>query len=419
MATYVPDQIKTWDGSNYLADGNSIKGGYFVVEDLVDLGDLTTSKSVNSGNGTIVKGSLCYCQNENKFLFYDGGNWVDANFGGSIGSDEFEDTEPPTVGLKYTLLNDGTYSVSGDRKTAYTRVVIPSTFEGKRVTTIGLYAFDGLPSLERVVIPNGITTISAYAFQNCTKLKDLTLPNSVTSIGDYAFVGCSSLKSVVLPNNDIITFKHEMFARCTSIESITIPFTGVSKDATGYKACFGYLFGCEYSPSDPYNENYSDYHYYDNETKIGYRFNVPQSLRKITLAVGIKIIKPYAFAGCSSIRGVVIPRSVTSIGDHAFYRCSNLSVTTIPISVTTIGAHAFQDAAGEVRCEASERLPGWSTEYYILGQVFVTYNCISSEAAYIYKLIYTLAKTQYGLADKTGKVSGLKKDGYEFLYEPA
>ena len=80
---------------------------------------------------------------------------------------------------------------------------IPSTIEGKIVTTIGKYAFKDCSSLKRITIPNSVTTIGDDAFENCDSLTSITIPDSVTTIGDYTFSGCDSLTSITIPDSVI------------------------------------------------------------------------------------------------------------------------------------------------------------------------------------------------------------------------
>ncbi|MBQ2953778.1 MAG: leucine-rich repeat protein [Clostridia bacterium] len=49
-------------------------------------------------------------------------------------------------------------------------VRIPQTIRGKKVVTIGAFAFIAHESLTSVSIPRGVTSIEAWAFMGCTNL---------------------------------------------------------------------------------------------------------------------------------------------------------------------------------------------------------------------------------------------------------
>ena len=97
--------------------------------------------------------------------------------------------------LVYTELSDGTYEATDYTGTA-TAVVIPNTYKGKAVTSIGESTFSLCTSLTSVTIPNSVTTIGKAAFFYCMSLTSVTIPDSVTSIDGSVFYGCTSLTSV-------------------------------------------------------------------------------------------------------------------------------------------------------------------------------------------------------------------------------
>ena len=63
----------TTDG--YLAEGTSIRGGYFVIDSLANI--------ATNYPRIAVEGSLCYCQSDDKFYVYNGSSWEEMKTGGS------------------------------------------------------------------------------------------------------------------------------------------------------------------------------------------------------------------------------------------------------------------------------------------------------------------------------------------------
>lgn len=131
--------------------------------------------------------------------------------------------------LEYKELDDGTLEVSCKYgyEDALTNVVIPSDVDGKKVTSIGSFAFEDCENLIGVTIPNSVTSIARNAFFYCTSLTSVKIPNSVTNIGDYAFCNCTSLKSVTIPGS-LTSIGGSVFNGCTSLISVTI-LNGVKK----------------------------------------------------------------------------------------------------------------------------------------------------------------------------------------------
>ena len=72
-------------------------------------------------------------------------------------------------------VEEETVTVVDCDESASGELVIPSSYQGKPVTSIG-----------------------SSAFYSCGKLTSVTIPDSVTSIGKWPFSGCSSLTSVTI-----------------------------------------------------------------------------------------------------------------------------------------------------------------------------------------------------------------------------
>ena len=105
-----------------------------------------------------------------------------------------------TLDMEYSILDDGTIEI-----TKYNgkggNVVIPSSIEGKKVTSIGKNAFRGCKKLTTIIIPDSVKNINENAFVGCNKLTSITIPDSATSIGRAAFYDCLNLISITIPNS--------------------------------------------------------------------------------------------------------------------------------------------------------------------------------------------------------------------------
>ena len=124
--------------------------------------------------------------------------------------------------------DDLTYEVVGDtvkiidcKKTASGALVIPSSYDGKPISSIGERALEGCGRLTGVTIPDSVTSIGSYALSDCSRLTSVTIPDSLTpafllgvdgkvkselgrigmrlGIGKHASEGCSGLTSVTIP----------------------------------------------------------------------------------------------------------------------------------------------------------------------------------------------------------------------------
>ena len=265
----------------------------------------------------------------------------------------------PSIGLAYTLSDDGTYySVSGIGNCEDTDIVIPLMHNELPVKEIAYSAFHNCDSLTSVVIPNSVTSIGYRAFSYCDSLTSVVIPDSVTSIGDFAFGWCYKLIEVI--NHSTLDIQ----AGTSDYGAIGYYAKEVHKGESKIVNQNGYLFY-------PYQGANYLFGYTGNETDL----ILPENYKGETYE-----IYQWAFYSCDSLTSVVIPDSVTNIGDRAFYVCDSLTSVVIPDSVTRIGEKAFADCTGleniyyrgtEVQWIAISKGSAWNLN---TGSYTMTYN---------------------------------------------
>ena len=213
------------------------------------------------------------------------------------------------VYICYNYFNNGTeLEVVGSEQVAILNIPDEVTYMSRtrKVTSIGVTAFDNCTYLTSVIIPNSVVSIGAGAFSHCSALTSVTIPNSVTSIGDYAFDGCG-LTSMDIPNS-VTSIGVGAFFCCYSLKSVTMSNSITTIESTTFYGCTGLV-----------------------------SMIIPNS---------VTIIGNEAFSGCESLTSIILPNSVKSIGSSAFWGCTGFTLLTIPNSVTSIGNNAFAYCSG-------------------------------------------------------------------------
>lgn len=272
-------------------------------------------------------------------------------------------------------------------------ITLPST-----LLTIEYGAFEGCTTFNEVIIPEGVTTIDSNAFKECSSLVDVSIPTSITNmdydifyecnnlryntIGDFYYLGnsqnpyvvlmgstnptitslevsnktkviydnalsnCTSLQTVVIPNN-VTTIGQNVFGKCNTITSMTIPFTGRYADGSSSYS-FSYFFDSVSlaetlkelvitNATDIYSSSFANYKkleilYIDGkDVTIGNSaFSQCISLTDVTFGEGVKELGYYSFKGCKSLKSLIIPNTVTYIGSDVLYGCNSLEVLSLP-----------------------------------------------------------------------------------------
>ena len=316
----------------------------------------------------------------------------------------------PSEGLKYTLLNDGTYEVSGIGTCTDANIIIPSFYNGVPVTSVGQEAFYYNSKITDVFIPEGITNIGMWAFRGCNKIKNVTLPSSVVSIGESAFynnsgienmyyqgtlqslilllctdfadssitrtvshiytkenVDIKALETITIPNG-VTCIKDGAFQNCTSFVSIEIPESVNEIEGFSFSGCTS--LNSIVIPSSVTSIGYGAFDKCKNLESVYYQGSLEEIIILLceysdcTLNFYDAHIYTKDGVDVKSLTSIEIPNSVTRISDQAFYNYTNLLSVEIPNSVTTIGAYAFYECEKlTIYCETNRKLSGWNENW--------------------------------------------------------
>lgn len=217
--------------------------------------------------------------------------------------------------LTYRSTNDFSgVEITDCSTSAFGKLTIPDSVNGKPVTGIRGWAFYFCTNLTEVNIPDSVTTIGPGAFSYCTSLVNVNIPSEVTVISNSTFSDCLSLESILIPSH-ITSIEAYAFQGCTNLEEVNIPagVTNVGKFA---------FQGCS-SLTSIYVES-DNSHFSSND---GVLFNKPAT-DLIQYPMGL--IGPYT-----------LPESVINIIDGAFDQCSRITSVTLPSGIENIGHGAF------------------------------------------------------------------------------
>ncbi len=236
------------------------------------------------------------------------------------------EAQNPATEFAYTVLQDGTVEISGYTGTS-SRVVIPSTIDGRSVSYIGNSAFFNNRYISDVTIPCTVTSIGNFAFGYCSALKNIQIPSSVKSVSQNAFSNSDNVSISCIRNTTVSEYAKKNGIDYASFSYNVMPdgtaeissFLGTSKDVV--------------IPS-----SVEDY----KVTSIGYSAFLFSDVERVTIPQNVTNIGDYAFCQCSCLKDINIPYFVTQIGDYAFAYCSSLASIEIPYGVTTIGEFAFE-----------------------------------------------------------------------------
>ena len=195
---------------------------------------------------------------------------------------------------------------------------IPSTLGGKTVTTIDTRAFDGIPGITALTIPNTVTEIGSSAFEYA-QITTLVIPDSVTTIGNTAFY-TNNLTSLTL--GDHVTTIGSYAFEHNHLAAVTIP---------------------------------------NSVTEIGGSAFADNGLAALTLGNNVTTFGYGAFEH-NSLTSVTIPASVTTYANYVFYDNLITSVT-FDGNAPAVNATLFAGNSGLTEVNRYFSATGWGATW--------------------------------------------------------
>lgn len=307
----------------------------------------------------------------------------------------------PEVLLNTEEMEDGTIRIIGYYKNNpfATKLIIPSSIDGKVVTVIGERAFEG-SLFEEVMIPSTIVMIEMNAFMEnllltsltfeedsslkvigygafyMTPIKELFLPASVTTIESYAF-NLANIETLVIPEDSMLeTIGYNAFEAGLFLDEDSLLLFPASLTSIGDRAfksvqignvefmgggealnigVYGFQFATITSITLPtYLQkvgsqafSYSSivtivFETGDTPTFIDEYAFYHATIQSCTLPTNLEAITRYMFAYATIYETLTIPDDVTAIGDYAFlYSQIVYVILTENSNLQSIGNNAF------------------------------------------------------------------------------
>ena len=229
-------------------------------------------------------------------------------------------------GMTFALINDNTEYEVTSKGIATGDIVIPDTYRGLPVTSIGKKAFFNKSDVTSVVIGNNVKSIGEYAFANCSYVTSISIPEGLTTIGESAFASCRLMSGKIVIPEGVTVIPRNAFAYCVSLPEVVISDSVKRIEASAFTDC-GKLASVKLPA--------------DLEYVGELAFSSCTSLQSLEFGNKLQEIGKYAFSELTSLESIVIPDSVETIGQNAFYLCEKLATVQLGNGVKQIDSDAF------------------------------------------------------------------------------
>ena len=250
-------------------------------------------------------------------------------------------TRETETGMLFRLINKGTEYEVSNVGTAEGDIVVPETYRGRKVTSIGKKAFAKKQKIFSVTLSDNITNIGEQAFMQCEALKTINIPSTVVSIGRKAFQSCSSLESDIVIPEGVTAIEEGTFGYCPKIKNITISSNVEVIGESAFTDC----------------SSLEKIIIPDSVKQIGgYAFSACVAATELSLGEGVELIGECAFQQCKALTEISVNEGVVVIYDKAFEECTEVVKVTIPDTVVYVGGEAFKGCTKLATVELSNNL---------------------------------------------------------------
>ena len=293
------------------------------------------------------------------------------------------------TGMTFTLINGNTEYEVTSKGSATGDIVIPDTYRGLPVTSIGDRAFFNKSDVKSVVIGKNVKQIGENAFGNCSYLTSVNIPDELTSIGKSAFASCRLLASKIVIPDGVTVIPQNAFAFCSSIQELVLSDNITVIEANAFTDC-SKLVSIELP---------------ENLETIGtHAFSRCKGLTSLVFGNKVKEIGDYSFSEVTSLVSVSLPNSVERIGKGAFYRSALLSSVEVGNGIKEIDNGAFY--------ETSLWNDSVTNEIYA-GNWFL--GCKDNTAADVVFKDGTVGIASYALENNTGLLNLILPDSVQII----
>jgi len=217
--------------------------------------------------------------------------------------------------------------------------------------------------LEKAELTTDTETVPTHAFERLPLLRSVILPDNVQRIDDFAFVNCLALETLDISMTH--NYGKAILSNCLALSELHACFAGTT-DSGITKVGYFYQENGEYF-SDLIGVKKLVITCIDGTLAAGAFAST--YLEEIVICEGLTEIPQSLCDGCQYLKSFIIPESVCEIQSNAFRYCASLKTIHIPSGVSAIRGGAFQCCTALETVEIPE-----DSQLYSLGDA-VFFDC--------------------------------------------